>query len=121
MKKGRDVSAGAAIFTLALVVFLASPVRQLMDSNYSMLLSQSLLDHHSFTLDGYAVPRYAPKQRRSRVTVGDIYQLEYANGHIYYLYPPGPSLLSLPFVVLFNAGGVSAANPDGSPNPRGEL
>jgi len=121
MKKGYDRAVGAAVFTIALVVFLASPVRPLMDSNFSMLLSQSLLDHHSFTLDAYALPRYPPMQRRSRVTVGGLYQLEYVNGRIYYLYPPGPSLLSLPFVVLFNAAGVSAANPDGSPNERGEL
>ena len=39
--------AGGTIFIVALLlVFWLSPVRQLTDSNYSMLLSESLLRHH---------------------------------------------------------------------------
>ena len=115
-----DAAAGAGLFAFVLIVFLASPVRHVMDSNYSMLLSQSLLHHRSFTLDGFSLPRHEPKPRRSRISVGDIHQLEYVGGHIYYLYPPGSSVLSLPFVALMNAAGISAANADGSHNLGGE-
>lgn len=116
-----DAAVGASVFAFALIVFLASPVRHAMDSTYSMLLSQSILHHRSFTLDGYSLPRHEPKQRRGRVTVGDVYQLEYVDGHIYYIYPPGSSVLSLPFVALLNAAGISAANADGTYNLRGEF
>src|SRR2546423_15661710 len=47
-------------------------------------------------------------------------QLEISDGHIYYFFPPGSSLLSLPYVALLNACGVSAANADGTYNQRGE-
>src|SRR2546423_12219416 len=47
-------------------------------------------------------------------------QLELHDGHIYYFFPPGSSLLSLPYVALLNACGVSVANADGTYNQRGE-
>ncbi|HEY0386554.1 MAG TPA: hypothetical protein VGC64_11105, partial [Pyrinomonadaceae bacterium] len=45
------------IFCFALLIFAVSQVRQVTDSNYSMLLSQSLIEHGSFQLDSYALPR----------------------------------------------------------------
>jgi hypothetical protein len=103
------------------ILFAFSHVHQLADSNYSMLVSQSLLQHRSFTLDHYAIARLPAKQQFSYVSVGDIYQLEYVDNHIYYFYPPGTSVLSLPFVALMNAAGIFATNPDGSYSPDGEI
>jgi hypothetical protein len=116
-----DVIVSTIIFVLVLVLFLFSRVHQLADSNYSMLLSQSLLHHHSFTLDNYNLPRLKPTQLLFHVSVGNLYQLEYIDDHIYYFWPPGSSILSLPFVALMNAVGISATNTDGSYNPRGEI
>lgn len=98
---------GIAIFAFTLVVFLFSRVHQVTDSAYSMMLSQSLLDHQSFALDHYTLP--------------PVYQLETINGHTYYRFPPGTPVLSTPFVFVLNRLGVSAVNADGTYNPRGEV
>ena len=98
---------GIAIVTFTLVVFMISRVHQVTDSAYSMLLSQSLLDHRSFALDHYSLP--------------PAYQLETINGHTYYRFPPGTPILSAPFVWILNRAGISAANADGTYNPRGEV
>jgi hypothetical protein len=86
-----------------------------------MLVSQSLLYHHSFTLDSYALPRHEPEWRGDYFTNGPDYQLELSNGHLYYHFPPGSPVLSIPYVALMNAIGISAANADGTYNPRGEV
>ena len=108
------------IFITLLIIFLFSRVHQFADSNYSMLLSQSLLQHRSFTLDHYAIPRLPPKQQVGYISNGDIYQLEFVNGHIYYFFPPGSSILSAPYVALMNALGISPAASDGSYSREGE-
>jgi hypothetical protein len=115
-----DTTALLAIFILTFSVFWFSPNRQLTDSNYSMLLSESLLHHRSFMLDGFAIPRLKPTWHDNTFKNGEIYQLEIVGPHLYYYLPPGGSLLSLPYVALMNAFGVSAANTDGSYNPEGE-
>jgi len=102
------------------LVFLFSPVRQVNDSKFSMLVSQDLIQHRSFALDHYSIPRLAPVYREEYVQNGELYQLEQVNNHIFYFFPPGSSVLSVPFVALMNACGISAANPDGSYDAAGE-
>ena len=113
--------AGLIIFALTLSIFLFSRIRQVTDSSYSMLVSQSLIDHGSFQLDAYALPRHEPQWRGYYFSHGPIYQLEIARGHIYYHLPPGSSVLSAPFVAALNVIGVSAARPDGTYDPQGEV
>jgi hypothetical protein len=77
--------AGAGVVFIAiLTIFWFSHVHQFADSKYSMLLSQSVLQYRSFTLDNYAIPRLQPKHQVGHVSNGDIYQLELVDGHIYY-------------------------------------
>lgn len=116
-----ELAIGAAIFSFLCAVFLLSIVHQVADSQFSMLLSESLLHHRTFSLDNYAIPRLEPKQQVGWVSDGDLYQLEYVNGRLYYFFPPGSSILSLPYVALMNSFGISAANPDGTYNGSGEL
>src|SRR5437764_4241679 len=116
----RDLLTGALIFVCTAIIFLASHVHQIADAKYSLLLSQSLLHHHSFTLDAYHWPAQPTQPQVGYNSYGEFYQLEVNGGHIYYFFPPGSSLLSLPFVALFNACGISAANTDGTYNQRGE-
>ena len=47
---------GAALFAIAFAVFAASPVVDNADSRYSMVLSESILRHHSSHLDAYLFP-----------------------------------------------------------------
>jgi hypothetical protein len=108
------------IFVAALSIFLLSPVHQVTDSGYSMMLSESLLHQRSFALDHYAIPRGEPKWFRYYYRNGDIYQLEWVNGRLYYNFPPGASILSIPFVAIMNAAGISAVRVDGTYDPGGE-
>ncbi len=112
---------GAVIFALTFVIFLISCVHVLADSDYSMLLSQSLLDRGSFRLDAYALPRYGPTWQGYYFSNGPIYQLEVSRGHLYYHLPPGSSVLSIPFVAALNRRGISAANSDGTYNSLSAL
>jgi hypothetical protein len=122
VKRSRlDLAIGASVFIFVLSIFLVSRVHQLADSNYSMLLSESLIYNRSFTLDRYNIPRLRPTQQLFYVSNGSIYQLELVDNHLYYLFPPGTSVLSVPFIALMNAMGVSAATAAGSYNPDGEV
>jgi hypothetical protein len=109
-----------AIFIVTFLIFWFSPIRQLTDSNYSMLLSESLIHHRTFVLDGYTIPRLKPTWHDNTFKNGEMYQLELVGHHLYYYLPPGSSILSVPYVAWMNAFGVSAANADGSYNPEGE-
>jgi hypothetical protein len=109
-----------AIFCFAFVVFARSKVHQVTDSSYSMLLSQSLIEHGSFKLDNYALPRLEPMNRGYYTSDGTIYQLELANNHLYYHLPPGSSVLSVPYVALLRLFGIKATNADGTYSPAGE-
>ena len=112
---------GILIFVFTLSIFLISGIDQVGDSHYSMLVSQSLIDHGSFQLDQYALPRYEPVWHGYYYKNGPVYQLEIARGHVYYHFPPGSSVLSTPFVAVLNLFGVSSAKPDGTYDPQGEV
>ncbi len=101
-----DLIAGIIILVFIGAVFSMSRIHQFADSHYSMLVSESLLHHGTFTLDSYAIPRLAPKQQIGYVSNGSIYQLELVNGHIYYFMPPGSSILSIPHVAVMRQANV---------------
>lgn len=115
-----EIISGGLIFLACFLIFWFSPVHQVTDSSYSMLLSESLLHHRSFELDHYAIPHGEPTWIPVYFRNGEIYQLELVNGRLYYHLPPGTSILSVPFVAVMNIFGVSAANPDGTYNSAGE-
>src|SRR5919199_1342977 len=112
----------ALLFLSAFLLFFNSHVFQGTDSGYSMLVSQSLIDYGTFKLDNYAIPRaeLADHVYGNYLSVRNIYQLEVVNDHLYYYFPPGTSVLSVPYVLLMNLFGTSAANADGSYSPKGE-
>ena len=111
----------ASLFVASLSIYLLSPVHQITDSSYSMLLSECLIHHRSFELGRhYALPQYQPDWLLYYFRNGNIYQLELVNGHLYYHLPPGAPILSVPFVAVMNMLDVSAANSDGTYNAWGE-
>ena len=116
-KPKTDLFAGLVIFILTCSIFILSHNRQVADSKYSILVSESLLYHGTFTLDRYGFEDFG---KQNSGGWGGIYQLELAGGHVYYYLPPGSSILSIPWVAVMNAFGVSASNADGAYNPRGE-
>lgn len=119
----RDFLVAGILFITALVVFWFSPVSQVSDSHYSLLLSESLLKHRSFALDHYAIPHLEPQSgvRDDYVANGSMWQIEQSNGHLYYYFPPGSSILSLPYVAFANLFRISVAREDGSYDPQAEV
>lgn len=108
------------IFFVPLAVFVASPVRVLTDSHYSMLLSQSLLENWRFALDEYFRLPLDPNKYPDGSADHIPYIVETVNNHAYYSYPPGSSILSIPFVGIMNGLGVSSINSDNSYNIEDE-
>ena len=116
----QDLFVAAALFLALWYVFWSSPNLYIGDSKYSMLLSQNLLTRHSFVLDGYAIPRRPAVRSGGADLDGDMYQIEIVDGHLYHYFPPGTSLLSLPFVALMDARGHPVVRADGTYNPRND-
>ena len=110
-----------AIFLITFLIFRASPVREMTDSNYTMLTSQTLFQYHTFKLDRYRFPDIRTVDRSGLGANTTVYQIESVNGHLFYYFPPGTPVLSLPYAAVMKKLGVSAANEDGSYNPEGEL
>ena len=114
------------LFIVTAVVFALSPVWVLSDSNYSMLLSESIIHNHSTHLNSYRFP--APIREDARCVSPpppvpleeQTFQLDRVNGDVLYCYPHGTSILSIPFVVLMGIFGVSPSTADGQYNWAGE-
>jgi len=107
----RDLALALFLFTAIGVLFLRSPVHQMGDSRYALLMSDSLLRYRTPALDHYRLPDEAATPTPAG-PVGH-YQLESARGHTYYYFPHGSSYLSLPYVALMRTAGLAAASPEG--------
>lgn len=122
MQQQRTHLTACAVFLLTLSVYWSAPPSpQVTDSGFSMLASQSLIEHQTFALDNYALPRDEPVFREDHVWNGEHYNLEYVRGRLYYFFPPGSVVLSVPFVFVMNRLGISAVNSDGTYNHKGEI
>jgi hypothetical protein len=115
-----DLVVGGAIFIVTLFMFLLSPVHQIADSNYSMLVSESLLHHGSFALDHYTIPGLNSSLPTEPIPDYKPYQLHVKEGHIHYYFPVGSSVLSVPYVAVMNLVGISAINDKGVFDYTGE-
>ena len=111
-----DKLTGFLLFVALLFIFWFSPVAQVTDSKFALLLSHSLWQQHTFTFDHYNFP---PADIGVHAT-GVLYQLHEVNGHVYYILPVGTAVLSAPFVRVAEACGLSPVNPDGSYNEKQE-
>jgi hypothetical protein len=120
MRNKSTIFVGGAIFIITYFVFLISPIQQIADSNYSMLVSQSLLEHGSFTLDHYVIPGFNSSLPTEPLPNYKPYQLQLKGGHSYYYFPPGSSVLSVPDVATMNIFGLSPVDSNGVFNLQGE-
>jgi hypothetical protein len=115
----RGATVEVLVFVLTLAVFVASPVRPLMDSDYTVLLSENLLHRRTLAFDPASIP-HAGAGGPIGDFAGHPYQIRVVDGRLYYRYPVATSLLSAPFVALANLAGVSATGADGVRDVRGE-
>ena len=98
------------IFFVCFVVFFISPVTVLSDSKFALLTAESLLKDHTPSLSRFEIPGLDPRAlpaRRSLPRPEKFYQLVHHGGRVLYAYPHGSSFLSLPFVAVLDAFGVS--------------
>ena len=100
-----DALISLAIFGVVLCLFVLSPLKYMGDSKYTLLLTNSLMSHGSFVLDGYDIPRQPVLMQGNVAIDGSIYQIEIVDGHLYNYLPPGTAILSAPFVLAANALG----------------
>jgi hypothetical protein len=94
------------------VIFLLSPVLQVEDSRFSLLVSESLLHRHTFDLSPNLPPFVTVMVTDQLEILSNVqyYQLLRVNRTIVYAYPPGGSILSIPLVALLNLSGLSASS-----------
>jgi hypothetical protein len=116
----RTLSQAGLIFVVAAVVFLSSPVYIFGDSHFTLLLSHHILRHGDIRLDEYLAPPVDPRLLRHRPTTR-LYQVTIVDGHSYYVYPVGSSILSIPFIPVSEALGLSPVRADGRYDLDGEL
>ena len=101
--------AGALLFLLTVTVYLATPVRPLTDSAFTLLLAESVLDHGDLTLE-----RYFPAGTGS----SHQYQLERVGDHLRYRYPMAGAVLAVPVAAVYRAAGWSVVSPEGRYDPH---
>lgn len=119
--RARTLAVALLVGLLSLAAFRASPVTQLVDSNYSMLLSESLLLHGSFRLDRYFWPHVDSRGYPEVAPGGTLPRhVKPVGEHLYYHFPPGTSVLSAPLVAVLRAAGLSSVDARGRFDPRGE-
>ena len=91
----REAAICGLIFLSCFLSFRHAPIQQTGgDDRYSLLLAENLLRHRDFTLERYRLP--TPD-----------YRLEDVGEHRYYDFPPGTSVLSIPYVALMHLRGHS--------------
>jgi len=110
------------LFVLAFSIFYASPILKIGDSWYTMLLGEHLLLKKRFSLNEYFWPnvdssKYPPWVEPVTMLPRHIQSLE---EHLYYSYPFGTSLLTVPLIAVMRLTGVSTISENGQYNPRGE-
>jgi hypothetical protein len=122
----RSAAIGIALFLGSFVVFWSSPVLQVADSRYAMLLRENILSNHSQDLGAYSFPGPIAAREQSDPpdfadhAYANTYQLGLVHGHLLYLFPYGGSFLSLPLVAAANLVGWHTFKPDKSYDARGE-
>lgn len=98
------------IFLLAFTVYFFGESLQMKDSKYTMVLSQALLSKGTFKLDSLFV-----KVDIANLHPGDLPpEIILKKGHLFYMYPPGSAVLSVPFLAAINRFGYFPVDPAGN-------
>ena len=112
VQRVRSLRAGLAVAIFLFIVYWTAPVHHVTDSRYSLLLSHGLVIEHTWDLHAYfpSLPLNAVTHPGAECCVYP-YQTTLVGDRLYYFYPPGGSLLGIPFVALAQLGGVGPVGP----------
>lgn len=114
------------LFIFTLFVFCISPVSVLSDGQYSLVLSDSILRHHSVHLNSYRFPdpiaqdEPCGQQTERDSHLSNEYQLDRIGQDLVYCYPNGSSILSVPFVAITGVAGLRPVSADARYDYGGE-
>lgn len=92
------------LFVCVVMVYLSAPVVQLLDSKYSLVVSQNLIEHNTLKLD-----RYFPGVKDFNA-IDVPHGMVVVNNHVYYFFPDGPSVLSAPYVAVMKLFGLNSVD-----------
>jgi hypothetical protein len=96
----RAVVIPMVIFLLTCTVYRAAPVGYMLDSKFELVLSQNLLENGTFKLDSLI-----PGDDYSTMKVPN--EIQVVRNHLFYWFPNGPALLSVPYVAAMKLAGVA--------------
>ena len=118
----RDRIVAAVILIASFAIFRLSQMHPIADSKFQMMFSQHLLRDHSFSLQAPAFASFQSNRPIEQYVRGVDYpyQLERWGDRFYYWFPPGSTILSMPYVALANARGIAAMDKNGIYDPRAE-
>jgi len=103
-------------------VFRLSPNCVLNDAYYSTLLSWSVLTTGSVHVEPFLGDAEAMRRFPGFVPArGRPYHIEESGGHLFYWYPPAPSLLAVPLVAAAAVFDVTPLGPDGRYDPPRDM
>jgi len=112
--------AAAAVFVAALAVFLASPVRQVSDSYYSLLVAEQLVARGTLDLGEYFAGELPLDRFPGNRQNGLPYQVKRRGDRVLYEFPLGASLLAAPWMAAARGFGVGVVGDDGRYDRRRE-
>lgn len=98
----------------------AAPRHDVVDSQYTLLLSTSLVEDRTFALDRFFRPPLDPIVYPGLQPYGLPSSFARIGGHLYNGLPPGTAILSAPFVATFRAIGLRPATLDDVYDRRAE-
>lgn len=95
----RDIFILLLLLLSAFILTLRSPIHEYakLDAHGALLTSQALIEHQTLELDAYLDGPYG-------------WQINYQNNHLYYAYPIGTPLFSVPFVLVGRMFGLDMQN-----------
>lgn len=104
---------GAALFLTLALIFLASPVRQLSDSRYTLLTAEAILRHGDLDLARFGLVEGSGTRIRP--------QLIEFEGRWVTFHPPGTAILAIPLVLVARLVGYSVVDASGRYDEATEL
>lgn len=108
------------LFALAFAAFVASPEAQVKDSRYTLLVTHQILAHGSLALDEYAPPPWGVEAGRAVASTLPYQLFPASDGHVYYYFPLGTSVLALPYVAAAELLGFSVIDASGTYRRKSE-
>lgn len=116
----RDWLVACVLFGLVYWIFVKSETCQIGDSRYSLLITEHLLEHGDVNLKSEFTRPLDPARYPALGPTGYPANMHDLGEKVFYGAPIGGSVISAPFVMLFNAFGISARGADGLYDAKGE-